>query len=218
MTFFIGLDLGQTQDPSTVAVVEKVQPVAEVVYGMRIEREPVGDPAYHVRHLERFPLGTTYPAIVDRVKVLLSTPPLAGSARLVVDQTGVGRAVVDYIRDQGLEMTAVTITAGDSVARDGQDYRVPKRDLVGVCQVLLQNGRLKLARDMPLVPVLVKELLDFKVRVTAAANDVFGTWREGQHDDLVLALALAVWYAEYDSGQGIAFATSYITRQSNYRG
>ena len=43
---------------------------------------------------------------------------------------------------------------------------------------------------------LVRELQNFQVKLTAAANETFGVWREGQHDDLVLAVALACWWAE----------------------
>jgi hypothetical protein len=39
-------------------------------------------------------------------------------------------------------------------------------------------------------------LLTFQAKITVAANDVYGAWREGQHDDLVLGLALALWHAE----------------------
>ncbi len=43
---------------------------------------------------------------------------------------------------------------------------------------------------------MVKELTSFKVKITAAANETFGEWREGYNDDLVLALALGVWWGE----------------------
>jgi hypothetical protein len=43
---------------------------------------------------------------------------------------------------------------------------------------------------------LETELQNFRVKITAAANETFGAWRERDHDDLVLALALAVWHAE----------------------
>jgi hypothetical protein len=49
---------------------------------------------------------------------------------------------------------------------------------------------------MPEAATLVKELHNFQVKITAAANEVFGTWRHGVHDDLVLAAALACWQAE----------------------
>jgi hypothetical protein len=42
--------------------------------------------------------------------------------------------------------------------------------------------------------VLVKELMNFRVKITAHANDTYDAWREETHDDLVLALAMACWY------------------------
>ena len=177
--FVVGLDLGQAQDYTALAVVERTEG------GER-----------HVRHLERFPLGTTYPAIVERVAALLSREPLAGDAELVVDATGVGAPVVDLLRDAGLRPVAVTITGGEKVIRGSDGWRVPKRDLVAALQVALQTGRLKVAATLPLAEILTRELLDFRVRITDAAHDTYGAWREGSHDDLVLAVALAVWWAE----------------------
>lgn len=37
------------------------------------------------------------------------------------------------------------------------------------------------------------ELGLFRVKVTLSANETFETWRERDHDDLVLALALALY-------------------------
>src|SRR5258706_560131 len=45
----------------------------------------------HVRHVQRWPLGTSYPAIVARVREILDTPQLRGRTTLVLDATGVGR-------------------------------------------------------------------------------------------------------------------------------
>jgi hypothetical protein len=74
---------------------------------------------------------------------------------------------------------------------------VPQRDLVGVLTVAFQSSRLKIAQALPLANVLAKELSDFKVKTDAwAAHDTYGAWREGQHDDLVLSVALACWTAE----------------------
>jgi hypothetical protein len=73
---------------------------------------------------------------------------------------------------------------------------VPKKELVGVLQVMLQARRIKVAPTLPEAATLVRELTTFQVKITPAANEVFGAWREGQHDDLVLAVAIAVWQAE----------------------
>jgi hypothetical protein len=50
--------------------------------------------------------------------------------------------------------------------------------------------------------VLRQELLGFEVRITSAGNDTYGAWREGTHDNLVLAVALACWYGEHAPGRG----------------
>ena len=183
-TFVAGLDLGQTTDPSALEILER-------------DAEG-GKPRYDVRHVERFPLGTSYPAIVQAVKARLERVP--GSPKLVVDGTGVGRAVVDMFREAMPRVVVpVTIHGGERATfnRDDGYLHVPKRDLVGVVQVLLQNKRLRLAKGLPEVEVLTNELRTFKVKIDpATAHDSYGAWREGAHDDLVLALAVAAWYAE----------------------
>jgi hypothetical protein len=63
-------------------------------------------------------------------------------------------------------------------------------------QALRQTGRLKIAQFLPEAAVHARELLGFQVKITATSPDTYGTWREGTHDDLVLALALACWYGE----------------------
>ena len=52
------------------------------------------------------------------------------------------------------------------------------------------------SRALPDAPVLLRELQTFTVRISAAGREPYAAWREGQHDDLVLAAGLAAWWAE----------------------
>jgi hypothetical protein len=186
LKYYLGLDLGQAQDYTALAVAERKS------FNYTFPNEQ-----YHVRHLQRFKLGTSYPLIVEKVKAMYEKPPLRGQAALVVDATGVGRPVVDLFKKEGLRPTAVTITGGSSVNVASIGYHVPKRDLVTNLQVLLQSGRLKIAGQLPESRTLTDELLNFKVKIDIrTAHDSYEAWREGVHDDLVLAVALACWYAE----------------------
>lgn len=188
--FFIGLDLGQAQDFTAFVVIERnnQEPAPEE------QRQQL---SYSVRHIERFALGTPYTRISKAMRQVISNPALSGGSCLVVDATGVGKAVVDLLKQEGIPLKQVTITGGEKVSRDGGAFTVPKRDLVAMLQVLLQNKRLQIASNLPLSQVLVKELLDFRMKIDErTAHESFGAWREGTHDDLVLAVALAVWYAE----------------------
>ncbi|HEU4700686.1 MAG TPA: hypothetical protein VFS40_15990 [Gemmatimonadales bacterium] len=203
MKYILGLDLGQASDWTAMAVLQRIVTVRDAERPIKVngvtcmERYREALPAeFPCRHLERAPLGTSYPTIVARVRGLMFDPAIRGQTALVVDATGVGRPVVDMLREAGLKPIPVTITGGDAVSRDGAGWRVPKRDLVGAVQVLLQSQRLKFAAEMPLVSTLVAELKAFRVKVSEQGHDSYGAWREGSHDDLVLALAVAAWYGE----------------------
>ena len=50
------------------------------------------------------------------------------------------------------------------------------------------------AKGLALAGALMVELQGFQVRLTAKGHDVYAA-RAGEHDDLVLAVALAVWGA-----------------------
>lgn len=120
---------------------------------------------------------------------------------MVVDQTGGGRVVIDLLSD-GLrgQVTCTiwpdTLGAGpdQTAAEDG--IMPPKKELVGVLQVLLQTRRLHIASALPDAPLLVKELANFKARVSLARNEPAEDWREGRPDDLVFAVGLAAWAGE----------------------
>ncbi len=158
----MGIDLGQAQDYTALCIVEKLK-TAE------------GENQYHLRHLERLLLGTPYPTVVKRILELMYTEPLkTQEVYIVVDSTGVGRPVVDLMRQSGLRPIAVTITGGNQVTEDDNGYKVPKRDLVSTLQVLIQSGRLKIAEGLPQARTLIQELLNFRVKISINDHDTYG--------------------------------------------
>src|SRR5450755_365166 len=98
----------------------------------------------------------------------------------------------------GVKPRAVTITGGMDVNReDPFDLKVPKRELASTLVALYQGHRLKVAGSLSLAQTLIAELLNFKVKINiSTGNDSYEAWRESEHDDLVLAVALACWYGE----------------------
>jgi Terminase RNaseH-like domain len=205
---FVGLDLGQAQDYTALLALDQFRPApvvqpepvvrgdGQMRYSQQRARVVLQPAHYECRHIERFPLGTAYPQVVDAVVARMRIPALR-HAVIVVDGTGVGRPVVDLFRARGLRLAPVLITAGAQATYDEFGYwHVPKRELVSTVQILLQSDRLKIARALPEAQTLIQELLSFEAKITMVANDTYGEWRAGKHDDLVLALALALWYAE----------------------
>lgn len=195
MTLFMGLDLGQAQDYTALSVVDALPTVRKYqesrYESMKdIQSLPLN---YQVRHLQRYKLGTSYPDIVE--DVASKAKQINGTA-LVIDHTGVGRPVFDLFERARLKPLGITITGSDTAHGEGRQWRVPKRDLVGVLQVAVQGGRLKVAKDLPEATTLINELLNFRVKINLkTAHDSYEAWREGVHDDLVLSVALACWAA-----------------------
>jgi hypothetical protein len=188
--YLIGLDLGQASEFTALAVVE------------RTWKAPPDHPErlvshYAIRHLKRWPVQTSYTTIAADLAGLLRTP-LLNNPVLVVDQTGVGRAVVDLLRRSELAawLRPIIITGGQVTSfGEGGALCVPKKELVSCLQVLLQARRLRVA-PLPERELLIQELLTFRMKVTVSASDTLESWREREHDDLVLSVALAVYWGE----------------------
>src|SRR6516225_9656205 len=95
--YFLGLDLGQAQDFTALAVLEAKYQVRDDKWAR----------TYACRHLSRWPLGTRYVQIAADMRDLLERPPqrlppqdpppLMGSV-LTVDATGAGAPVVEILR------------------------------------------------------------------------------------------------------------------------
>jgi hypothetical protein len=179
--------LGQQNDFTAVSVIKPI-----VIEGQN---------QYHLVHLERFQLHTPYPMQVLRVKEILHR---IDSPTLIIDRTGVGIAVFDMFRATGLNPIGISIHGGDHVTREDCVFRVPKRDLVGSLTVAFQKKELRIPRTLPEADTLVRELSNFRIKVSVSGHDSYEAWREDIHDDLVLSVAMAVWYAssQQSSHQG----------------
>jgi hypothetical protein len=183
--FILGLDLGQAEDFSALCAVQQLY--------------RGGAWLYHIRHLHRWPLGTSYVRVADDVVALLRQPPLQGAV-LLVDATGAGRPVVDMLRQRQppCQLVPAVITGGAQSSVDGGFWHVAKRELVSTMQVLVGSARYQVAQALPLARVLESEFGNFRARVVAATGHevLEAPWREGMHDDMLLAVALACWYGE----------------------
>ena len=180
--FYIGLDLGQKHDFSTLAVLEKQ-------YGPRR--------GYELRHLERLQLNTAYHIVAQRAQILVGKTAYYGNTQLVMDLTGVGAPVFDLLKSAGLHPVGITITGGRLVSGTWEHLHVPKRVLISTLAALLGAGRLEIAKRIPHAAELTQELQNFQVKINRRTRqESYGAKGSRKHDDLVLALALAAFYAE----------------------
>ena len=223
----IGVDIGQKRDPTAIAVAEAVWQATPNGQGLE-ER-------YTIRRTERLPLGTSYPHVAERIAGVVANifkrathpqgpqveyDPVNGVYQAVtvappgivlyVDATGVGQPVVDLLARAGVQPIAVYFTHGDrrTVREDGS-IALGKGWLVSRLQSLLQTDRLLLPRTGE-AAALTEELLNYEIKVSEDANEQYGAFRVGTHDDLVTAIGLATQGAPETETTEVVFLEDII--------
>lgn len=199
--FVMAADIGQSNDYTAVAILDSYDHVEKAgPWPDQVEKHRRHD----LVHLERF-RDIPYPEQVARIaerhaELTRHAERLRAPVNLVVDATGVGKPILDTLREAGLKPRGIIITGGETTSRSVGVTRVPKRELVTRLQVALQAGRLRIAEELPLADALLREFRGFRVKITLSGHAKFGndvgSWREADHDDMVLAVSLGVWTLE----------------------
>lgn len=156
-----------------------------------------------------------YPVVTEAVQALLNHVDLKNNTDLVVDGTGVGDAPVDYMRKEGLYPIPLIFTGGEQVhevyseigqvfskvpgklqgARTLKEIHVPKTDLVKAGELLLQQGRVLVARGLRWGPELKKQLNHFRGEIGKKKKImIFEADDENVHDDLVICYCMGAWW------------------------
>ena len=185
----VSLSLGTVAEPGAVVVID---PRTEFWRPKDQDRKRDWENHFDVTHIERFPAGRPIPAVVARVAKIMSYERLAKNCHLLLDITSTGAAPLRVFESSGLYPESVDLTNTGSEERSGGVRRVPLRDVIGAAQVVLQTRRLKVAEDLKLASTLLGDLQNFDPKAVARGLDLRG----GRNSDLVLALAVALWWAD----------------------
>ncbi len=172
---------------------------------------------YRLVRMQCWDVGTDYDEVLQWLVKAYSRSPvvrddgtldmraggLAGTT-LAVDYTGVGVAVVEWLRKElslaksRCVVRPIWIQSGrQAVENSAGGWNVPKRELVSAVQVLLGTRRLEIEEQLDNCSALLAEMDNFKVKQNLeTGHESFEAWREHEHDDKVLALAICCWVGE----------------------
>jgi len=192
--YFFAVDLGQAQDQTVIAVVD-------------YQLLPTGrrDPVYltweyemklRLRWLEMLPVETPYTEVGRALRRLLGHFEVNGRAQVIVDATGVGRAVYDQLKValRGTAVRGVQITGGAAVSSSGELLNVPKAEIALNLEGLLRDGCFEIAERVPHLEELVRQMFAFE-RVRLAGGGYGYSGKAAGRDDLVMAVGLGVGWA-----------------------
>ena len=197
-----GLCLGQPHQPSAFAAIEKIGSGNEAIFNLK--------------ELKRFRAGDPYPQTFDALEKWYKRPELKGTT-LCVDRTGVGKGVTDLLhrRQIGAYLRLIQIIHGHHAAETEDGFSVPKKDLCGALQAVLETGRLNIPKRIfsGTLRTLRTELASFRVKNVTLGGDAAEEWRDSEQSDLVISTAISIWHLDRNWGPSW-IPTNYPSQQS----
>jgi hypothetical protein len=200
--FIMSVDLGRNNDWTAITIIkEGLHEVKRPKFDeldIKFEGESITSRVWQIVHMDRVELGTDYVEVVRIVKELLETPELEGNCDLVIDATGVGTPVCDFMRNESLNPIPLVYTSGTNITQTEDGFlRVPKSDLVHSLQFYWNSGRLKYPRKLAVIDAFLAEMESFVMKMGKSASVSYEAMQEQDHDDLVMSCAMAVWWGSY---------------------
>lgn len=208
-------DLGKMGDYSAYVLTESRTLVRSRTEQVReFGDEPESDVIYPeiiVRWVERKQIP--YDMVIDDAHTRLSDLRLVDNCTHLIDITGVGQAVWDMMVRQGLNPVGISITSGMNTTAAPYGYTVPKVELVSCLQLALRNGHLKFAYglDKAIVDQIRHEFSTFVQKPRESRSVSYEAWREKDHDDIILALAMNVWWIYRNHGVQVVRRRAFMT-------
>jgi phage FluMu gp28-like protein len=155
-SFYAGVDLAKKEDFSVVAVLRK------------------DEDAFRLIHLNVFPQGTEYVGVINYLKAL--SERLRTVHRFLVDQTGVGEAVLELAQKTVPNVEGIVLTAPQ------------KQDVLGYLKLMMQERRVLFPYELDFLQELHVERFEL-----SKSGKVLFSHPDGEHDDRLWAFALAVF-------------------------
>jgi hypothetical protein len=191
--YYVGCDLGKKRDPSTLAVIEA--------------SHFSGKAMYLVSFLKRFNLSMLYTDISNKLaamdKQLKAIAAAQGKEAIItyiLDSTGIGGPITETVAKQlpYAKILKVYITGGISTTTaqdDPYEYHVPKGQLISGLMAAFDSSTIYMSKQSKEINAILDELANFEIHISEAGRDAYNA-APSKHDDLVIALALAVWAAD----------------------
>jgi hypothetical protein len=195
--YIAGLDVAQQHDWTAIAILELYRPPG-------ILKAP---PEIRLVSLDRWQM--LYPDTLLELGTIFSDEQFARKVMLATDATGPGLSLYeDMVRDPELltavgkdRITPVIISPGQHQERDGRFRKVPKHYVISRLQSAVRRHEIRVPEGLPLYNVLEGELEGYELKVREGSKHVTfsNNPRDGgpEHDDTILALALAWWRVNY---------------------
>ena len=202
--FCLSQDLGRMKDYQATCITEVKMVARQRTSKARSiftkGQQEVIYPEIHFRWIGRSQIG--YAKLVADTKDRLESPQLIYNCDHVIDATGVGQAVIEFMRAEMLSPIGIYITGGNVSNPHPYGWSVPKTELIANFQMCLTRNLIKFSDqlDPDVMKQLDHEILTFKEKPTAKGNKTYAAEKESDHDDLIMSCMLNCWWVMKSHG------------------
>lgn len=127
---------------------------------------------FEVVHIDRFN-QIDWP--LQKIRIY-ETARLYNNATIIMDSTGVGDPIFEDLQRMGLDVQGYKFTNSS------------KKALIDKLSIYIEQARIKFPNE----PNLIRELELYTYKRSDSGNEIYNA-PEGEHDDMVVSLALATW-------------------------
>lgn len=194
--FCFSQDLGKLADPSAYVLTEtktrvRTEPNEVREFGEEPETE-ILYPDITVRWVAR--KMVPYDQVIDDAYDRLHDVRLLQNCSHLIDITGVGQPVWDMMVRRGMSPIGISFTSGLQVHPAPYGFTVPKIEMLSALQLALRQKALKFSNglDQEIVDQIIHEFASFRDKRPEGKS--LESWREKDHDDIIFALAMNVWW------------------------
>lgn len=200
-SWIISTDIAKNLDRTAIVIFEKCNDFQEdgrcVSYII----------ARDIKQIEQMP----YTELSRAMARLDANADLHGNNDLLVDSTGVGEAVCDFLEEVGLMPHRIVFTSGEHsrVKSSGDSiggfntrvtFNVPKVELVDTLKIALEQRRVRVASGIPFEEDIQKQFSHFVGDITRTKKITYNNDDPNVHDDIVCAFMMAAWFFFQEEG------------------
>jgi len=210
--YIMAWDIAQKRDFTTGIVVKRS---TEIIPGSDILKSPDRSKVYaDIVAIDKFN-NVPYTQVADIIENRMGHVDLRNSCDLLVDGTGIGAAVVDLLREKGLNPNPIVFTGGGQVREvtapfgtvfknsPGQlsplkiirELHVPKNDLSAAGKILMEQDRVSVVPGLRWGEDFKTQMLAFRGKVNErTGRKKYEAETEGDHDDMVVTYLMIAWW------------------------
>ncbi|MFA6934576.1 MAG: hypothetical protein WCR70_04840 [Sphaerochaetaceae bacterium] len=214
--WLLSLDPGQTRDPFAIQI-WRANPVllpGALQLGTENRIQLKDDLVMQYKIMD-----TKYKVVCNFVLELVSREDMRDQYMLLLDATGIGRAVKEEFQDMGIKsMIPIVYTAGgrvNHVYRDTSDRRfntgsgysaldfktldeihVPKADMVDCTRLALEQSQIRIAPNVPYADDFKRQMISFTGKMSPNGYTSYNNSSDEIHDEWVNCLMLRSWYRQ----------------------